>query len=174
MNLRPHGIIPALATPMDEDESIDEDGLRKLVAHVIERGVHGIFAAGTQGEFYGLSTQEKRRVFQIVVEEAAGRVPVYAGTGAPTTRETIALTTMAGELGVSAASVLTPYFIRPGIASRGHWTSCATISKGIGNRRLTTNFDRGAPTVKQCARGAAGRDTGPKMVLWGIYPNHDT
>jgi len=113
MNLRPHGIIPALATPMGEDESIDEDGLRKLVARVIEHGVHGVFAAGTQGEFYGLSAQEKRRVFQIVVEEAAGRVPVYAGTGAPTTRETITLTAMAAELGVSAASVLTPYFIRP-------------------------------------------------------------
>jgi len=113
MNLRAHGIIPALATPMLEDESIDEDGLRALVAHVIERGVHGVFAAGTQGEFYGLSAEEKRRVFQVVVETAAGRVPVYAGTGAPTTRETITLTGMAAELGVNAASILTPYFIRP-------------------------------------------------------------
>jgi 4-hydroxy-tetrahydrodipicolinate synthase len=68
---------------------------------------------GSQGEFYALTFEEKRRVIEVVVEETRGRVPVYAGTGAITTREAIALTKMAEAAGASAVSVITPYFIRP-------------------------------------------------------------
>ncbi len=113
MDFQPCGIIPALVTPMKDDESIDEQGLRAVVNHVLEGGVHGVFAVGSQGEFYALSKEEKKQVLQIVVDEVDGRVPVYAGTAALTTKEVINLTKMAADVGAAAASVLTPFFISP-------------------------------------------------------------
>lgn len=113
MNFKPHGIIPALVTPMKDDESIDEKGLRAVVNHVLEGGVHGVFAVGSQGEFYALSKEEKKQAIKIVIDEVDGRAPVYAGTGALTTREVIDLTKMAEDLGADAASILTPFFISP-------------------------------------------------------------
>ena len=113
MDFQPCGIIPALVTPMKDDESIDEQGLRAVVNHVLEGGVHGVFAVGSQGEFYALSKREKIKVLQIVVDEVDGRVPVYAGTAALTTKEVIDLTKRAADVGATAASVLTPFFISP-------------------------------------------------------------
>jgi 4-hydroxy-tetrahydrodipicolinate synthase len=110
---QPHGIIPAMVTPLNDDESLDEPALRRLVNHLIAAGVHGLFAVGSQGEAYALTPEEKRRVIEIVIDEARGRVPVYAGTGAVTTSETIALTQMAERAGAQAVSVITPYFISP-------------------------------------------------------------
>lgn len=108
-----HGIIPAMVTPFHADESLNEDALRQLVNHLIAGGVHGLFPTGSQGEFYALTPDEKQRVWEIVVDEAAGRVPVYAGTGAITTREVIALNKRAERAGIQAVSVLTPLFITP-------------------------------------------------------------
>jgi len=113
MHFRPYGIIPAMVTPLNGDESLDELALRRLVNYLIAGGVHGLFAVGSQGEAYALTTEEKRRVLETVVDEVHGRVPVYAGTGAVTTSETIALTRMAEGVGVDAVSVITPYFISP-------------------------------------------------------------
>ena len=113
MNFKPHGIIPAMVTPLTDDERIDEPALRRLVNHLIAGGIHGLFAVGTQGEAYALAFEEKRRVTEIVVEETRKRVPVYIGTGTIATRETIALTQMAERVGADAVSVLTPYFIAP-------------------------------------------------------------
>jgi 4-hydroxy-tetrahydrodipicolinate synthase len=107
------GIIPAMVTPLNDQEELDEAALRRLVNYLIERGVHGLFPVGSQGEFYALSAEEKHRVWEIVVEEAAGKVPVYAGTGAITTRQVIELNRIAEAAGVDAVSVLTPFFIHP-------------------------------------------------------------
>ncbi|MBN1104383.1 MAG: 4-hydroxy-tetrahydrodipicolinate synthase [Deltaproteobacteria bacterium] len=109
----PRGIIPAMVTPMDQKGRIHENSLRKLVNHLVEGGVHGLFPVGSQGEFFSLTREEKREVIRIVIDETAGRVPVYAGTGAVTTREVIETTRMARDLGVSAVSILTPYFVSP-------------------------------------------------------------
>ncbi len=113
MNFQPKGIIPAMVTPVTPDGKINGQALRKLTNYLIDGGVHGLFPVGSQGEFYALTFEEKKRVIEIVVEEARGRVPVYAGTGAITTREVVALTKMAEGAGVSAVSILTPFFIRP-------------------------------------------------------------
>lgn len=107
------GIIPAMVTPLDRDEELNEAALRQLVNHLIDGGVHGLFPVGSQGEFYAFTPDEKQRIWEIVVEETAGRVPVYAGTGAITTREVIALNKRAERAGVNAVSVITPYFIHP-------------------------------------------------------------
>jgi len=113
MKFQPRGIIPAMVTPFSKEGKINVAALRKLTNYLIEGGVHGLFPVGSQGEFYALTLEEKKLVIETVVEEARGRVPVYAGTGAITTREAIALTKMAEAVGVSAVSVLTPFFIHP-------------------------------------------------------------
>ena len=109
----PRGIIPAMVTPIDETGRIKEDSARKLVNHLIDGGVHGLFPVGSQGEAFSLTFEQKKEIIRIVSDETRGRVPVYAGTGAVTTRETIETTKMAQDLGVSAVSVITPYFIIP-------------------------------------------------------------
>ena len=76
--------------------------------------MHGVFVLGSAGEFYGLSKETKRRVIEIAVEHAAGRVPVYAGASEITTRSAVEVARTAQEIGgVSALSVLTPYFMSP-------------------------------------------------------------
>jgi len=110
--MRPEGIIPAVLTPFTESEELDEEALRQLLERLIGRGVHGVFLVGTAGEFYALSRDEKRRVFEIAVEVARGRVRVYAGTAAETTREAIKLGELARQAGADFISVLTPWFAK--------------------------------------------------------------
>jgi len=113
MTFVPKGILPAVVTPFSENEHINEKALRALVDYLIDNGVHGLFVVGSQGEFYSLGRQEKKSIMEIAVDQAAGRVPVYAGTGAVTTREVIELNEIAETVGVDAVSVITPYFISP-------------------------------------------------------------
>lgn len=104
------GIIPPILTPMNPDESINEKELRHQVNRMIDAGVHGIFAFGTNGESYALSPDEKIRILEIVVEETKHRVPVYAGTGCITTAETVKMSKKAEELGADVLSVIVPWF----------------------------------------------------------------
>ena len=108
-----YGIIVPVVTPFNEDESINEDGLRVIVNYLIDNGVHGLFPSGSQGELFSLSTEEKKRVTDIVIEETDGRIAVMPSTGAVTTRESIELTQYAEKAGADAVSVITPYFIKP-------------------------------------------------------------
>lgn len=110
----PHGVIPALVTPLDESGNLLEPNLRTLLDHVIDGGVHGVFVLGSSGEIYGLTDAQKQRVVEITVEHVAGRVPVYAGASEITTRDCVKTARMAAEVGgVDALSVLTPYFVTP-------------------------------------------------------------
>ncbi|HHY46936.1 MAG TPA: 4-hydroxy-tetrahydrodipicolinate synthase [Firmicutes bacterium] len=113
MNNLPKGIIPAMVTPLDCSGNVNVESLKRLTDYLIEGGVHGLFVIGSQGEFYGLDVEQKRVAIKTVVEHVNGRVPVYAGTGATTTREAIMLTRMAADLGVDGVSVITPSFISP-------------------------------------------------------------
>jgi 4-hydroxy-tetrahydrodipicolinate synthase len=96
---------------MDEDERINEKELRVQVNRQISYGINGIFALGTNGECYALTTEEKLEVIKIVVQETKGRIPVYAGTGCISTKETIFMSRKAKELGVDALSIVSPYFV---------------------------------------------------------------
>ena len=102
-----------MITPLKQDGTVNEAALRKLVDFLIDGGVHGIFAIGTTGEFYGLSEDEFRTVLTVTKEQTAGRVPVYAGANHITTRGSIRLAQIAEDVGVDALSVLTPMFISP-------------------------------------------------------------
>ena len=113
MPFEPKGIIPAMVTPFDSKDRLNEAVLRKLTNYLIDGGVHGLFVIGSQGEFYALTREEKKRITEIVVEEVNGRIPVYIGTGAMTTREAVLLTQMAERAGGDAVSVITPCFISP-------------------------------------------------------------
>ena len=104
------GIIPPILTPMNDDESINEQELRHQVNRMIDAGVSGVFALGTNGEAYALSHKEKVQILRVVVDETKHRVPVYAGTGCPTTKETITLSKEAEEIGADVLSVIVPYF----------------------------------------------------------------
>ncbi len=113
MGLEVKGIIPAMATPMRDSEEIDEAGTRELINYLVDSGVHGIFICGSQGESYALTEEEKKRIINIAVDEVNGRVPVYAGTGATTTKASIRLSKYAEDAGADAVTIVTPYFIRP-------------------------------------------------------------
>src|ERR1041385_8499223 len=107
------GIIPPVATPMQSNEDLDLPRLKWFLDHLIAEGVHGVFVLGTNSEFYALDEREKQEVIATAVEHVRGRVPVWAGTGAETTREAIRWTKMAEKEGVQGVSVITPYFVSP-------------------------------------------------------------
>lgn len=107
------GIIVPILTPIDKDENIDEAKLRFMVDHVIDGGVHGILAYGSNGEFYGVEEKEMERGLRIIVDQAAKRVPVYMGIGSITTKQAIRLAKMGQAMGADGVSVLQPMFIKP-------------------------------------------------------------
>lgn len=104
------GIISPILTPMHDDESINLDELRIQVDRMIDNGIDGIFAFGTNGESYILTAAEKEAVLTAVVNHVNGRVPVYAGTGAISTQETIVQSKMAEQAGADVLSIITPSF----------------------------------------------------------------
>jgi 4-hydroxy-tetrahydrodipicolinate synthase len=107
------GSLVALITPMREDGSVDEKAYAAFVDWQIREGTHGIVPVGTTGESPTLSHNEHRRVVEIAIEVANGRVPVIAGAGSNSTEEAIALTRHAKEAGADAALIVTPYYNKP-------------------------------------------------------------
>ena len=104
------GIIPAILTPMNEDESINLDVMREQIDRLIDGGVHGLFPFGTNGEGYILNEKEKEEILEATIAQVNGRVPVYAGTGCISTRDTIRMSKKAQELGADILSIITPSF----------------------------------------------------------------
>lgn len=104
------GVLTALAIPFGADGAIDTDVLRAVVDRSIDGGVHGVVACGSTGEFAAMTGEERRLVVETVVEHTAGRVPVVAQTGAVATREAIALSQHAQEVGASCVMLVTPYY----------------------------------------------------------------
>ena len=107
------GIIPAMITPMTADEEPDEKGFQRIIDGLIDAGVHGIFTVGTAGEFWALTVEEKKRVYEWTVQMTGKRVPVYVGTCANATREAVTLSESAQAAGADCLSVLTPNYITP-------------------------------------------------------------
>lgn len=107
------GVIVPIITPIDENERIDEKALREQVDYVIEGGILGVLAFGSNGEFYVIEEDEMERGLKIMVEQAAGRVPVYLGIGAISTKKCVRLAKMAKAFGTTGISVLQPMFLKP-------------------------------------------------------------
>ena len=106
------GIYPALVTPFTADDRIDEATYRELIRYVLPH-VNGVVPCGTTGEFSSMSLEEKKQTIEICLHEVAGQVPVLAGTGCQSTRETVELTSWAKEAGADGALVVAPYFLKP-------------------------------------------------------------
>ncbi len=107
------GSIVALATPMQEDGALDETAFEALIDWQIKSGTAGLVPVGTTGESPTLTHAEHRRLIDITVRVANGRVPVIAGTGSNSTAEAIETTRHAKEAGADAALVVTPYYNKP-------------------------------------------------------------
>ena len=103
----------ALVTPFTRDGALDEAGVRRLARRQIAAGVHFLVPCGTTGESPTLSDDERARVVELVVEEAAGRVPVLAGAGGYDTRDVIAAALRFKRLGAAGILSVTPYYNKP-------------------------------------------------------------
>ena len=125
------GSLPALVTPFANGK-VDVDALKKLVDWHIDQGSHGLVPVGTTGESPTLTHQEHDMVVEVVVAQAAGRVPVIAGAGSNNTAETVRLVTAAKEAGATAALVVTPYYNKPTQAGlKAHFLAAADCGMDI-------------------------------------------
>ena len=122
------GVLPALITPF-RGGAVDEDAVVRLVERQIAAGVHGLVPVGTTGETATLSHDEHRRVVELCVKTAAGRVPVVAGAGSNATDEAIELVRHAKTVGADAALVVTPYYNRP--SQEGLYAHYAAINEAV-------------------------------------------
>ena len=126
------GVIVPILTPIDEEERIDEAKLRAQTDYVIDGGVSGILAFGSNGEFYSVEDDELKRGLQIIVDQAGKRVPVYFGIGAISTKKCCRLAKMAAENGAAGISVLQPMFLKPtGEELYRHFRTIAESVPGI-------------------------------------------
>ena len=123
-----NGVLPALVTPF-RDGAVDEEAFTALVERQIAGGVHGLVPVGTTGETSTLSHDEHRRVVELCVKTAAGRVPVVAGAGSNATAEAIELARHAKTVGADAALVVTPYYNRP--SQEGLYAHYAAINEAV-------------------------------------------
>lgn len=105
------GLITAMVTPFDTKGKINVQATKQLVNKLIGKKIDGLFILGTNGEFHVLNTKEKLEFAEIVINETAGRVPVYVGTGGNSTNHVIELSKEMSLLGADALSVITPYFV---------------------------------------------------------------
>jgi 4-hydroxy-tetrahydrodipicolinate synthase len=170
------GVVPPLITPLDENEKLDEGGLRRLINYVMKGGVHGIFVIGSTGEFYGLSFEDKKKIVEIAMEEVNGRIPVYVGASAITTRDCIRLAEMAKSYEAAAITVLTPMFITPN--EKELYDHFAAIAKAVDipnviyNNPERTGVNMSAGLVEQLAdidNIVAAKDTSGDMTLTSEY-----
>ncbi len=106
------GSLTALITPF-RNGKLDEEAFRRFIEWQISEGTHGLVPAGTTGESPTLDYDEHKRVIELAIETAKGRVPVIAGTGSNSTAEAIELTEHAAKVGADAALIVTPYYNKP-------------------------------------------------------------
>ncbi|MCC0020422.1 MAG: 4-hydroxy-tetrahydrodipicolinate synthase [Nitratireductor sp.] len=123
------GSMPALVTPFTADGKIDEKAFRDLVEWQIEEGSHGLVPVGTTGESPTLSHEEHKRVIEICIDQAKGRVPVVAGAGSNNTEEAIELAVHAEKAGADALLVVTPYYNKPN--QRGMFAHFSAIAEAV-------------------------------------------
>src|SRR5215471_14009086 len=120
------GVLTAMCTPFDEDGRVDLNGARRLAAHLLEHGTHGLVLAGTTGECPTLTDGEEIELLQAVRAEVGDDVTLICGTGTNDTRHSGELTRMAADAGADASLVVVPYYNKPNRAGiRGHFEAVA-------------------------------------------------
>jgi 4-hydroxy-tetrahydrodipicolinate synthase len=124
------GSIVAIVTPMHEDGSLDLVAYRRLIDWHIAEGTAAIVAVGTTGESPTVDVEEHRTLIRVAVEQAAGRVPIIAGTGANATREAVELTRYAREVGAALSLQVVPYYNKP--TQEGLYRHFKTVAEEAG------------------------------------------
>jgi len=107
------GVYSAMITPFDKNEEIDEQAYETIINWTMRKGITGVFTVASTGESWALSVDEKMRLFKLTVEIVNKRVPVIAGIGAPSTRESVLLAEEARKAGVDYLCAAPPSFVRP-------------------------------------------------------------
>lgn len=144
-----------MITPFDVEEKLDEEAIRVQVDFLVKNGVHGIFCLGSVGEFAYLSEEERNRTVKIVVDQAAGRVPIIVGTSHFSTRVSVKLSKEAEKLGADAVmSILVPYFP---LTEEMIYNYYKNLSERVNlliliyNFPMLTNFDISPETIAKLA-----------------------
>jgi 4-hydroxy-tetrahydrodipicolinate synthase len=120
------GVITAMATPFDESGAVDHDAARRLAAHLLEHGSHGLVIAGTTGECPTLTDGEEIELLRAVRAEVGDGALLICGTGTNDTRHSCELTKMAADAGADASLVVVPYYNKPNEAGiRAHFETVA-------------------------------------------------
>lgn len=152
-----HGIIPALATPFDADQRIDFARLETLIEAYVASGVHGISIAGSQGEFFFLSDQERLSLIEAAVRIVDGRLPTYVGCASISTTASIEMTRAAEAMGADIGLLITPYFISPSADELvDHYRAIASATKMpvlLYNNPPRTNVNITPATFVRCLAG---------------------
>jgi len=150
-----HGVFPYLVSPIDAAGRIKTDVLGKLCDDLIKAGVHGLTPLGSTGEFLSLDDDEKALVAEVVIGQAAGRVPVLIGTGAEDTREVVRLSRRAEKLGADGVMIIPPFYSTPTDDELVHHYK--TVADAIAlpimvyNNPATANVDLKPPLVARIA-----------------------
>lgn len=120
------GLLTAMATPFDESGAVDHDAARRLAAHLLEHGSHGLVIAGSTGECPTLTDEEEIELLRSVRAEVGDETLIICGTGTNDTRHSCELTKMAAEAGADASLVVVPYYNKPNPAGiRAHFETVA-------------------------------------------------
>jgi 4-hydroxy-tetrahydrodipicolinate synthase len=146
------GVFTALVTPFHPNGELDEAALTRSIERQIAGGVHGLVPVGTTGETPALDDAEWERVIALTVEVARRRVPIVPGTGTNNTRQSIARTRRARELGADAALVVTPYYNKPN-------------PEGLAAHFRAIARDGGLPLVFYNVPGRTGLNAAPEAIL---------
>ena len=124
-----HGIIPPLATPLVDRDTLDVGGLERLVEHVLAGGVHGLFVLGTTGEGPALPPAIRRAVVERTIKQVAGRVPVLVGISDTVLADSLALARFAADSGAAAVVAAPPYYFPAGQEPLERW--CRALVAGL-------------------------------------------
>ncbi len=148
-----HGYIPAITTPFDKSGDLDLTALKGLVDWLLEQGMHGLIVAGTTGEWYSLSSQERRDLFKTVAEQVGGRVPVIAGCSAFTANQAIDNARAAADYKFDGILLTPPPYIVPSdreiVAYYQSVAKESTLPVCVYNWPPGTNVDMGLDLIGQ-------------------------
>lgn len=142
---RVRGIVPPLATPLLDRDTLDEAGLERLVEHVLAGGVHGLFVLGTTGEGPALPMHVRRAVVAAVVKQVGSRVPVLVGISDTVLADSLALARFAADSGAAAVVAAPPYYFPAGQEPLERW--CRALESGLPLPLLLYNMPEMVKTI---------------------------
>jgi 4-hydroxy-tetrahydrodipicolinate synthase len=148
-----HGIVPPVVTPLRDPETLDEPGLERLVDHLLQGGVHGLFILGTTGEAPGLGSSLRKRMVECTCKLVNGRVPVLVGISDPSFTESLRLADYAGASGATGLVIAPPYYFPAGqpelLEYLGHLVPRLPLPLYLYNMPAMTKISFDPDTVRQ-------------------------